>query len=86
MFGMETDNYRSIYGRENKYRIPVTESFVKAHLPLAGVFELVKSENSILILNQLEKLESIHILIKNTYRNFLIPRFRVNGMAFSYIY
>jgi hypothetical protein len=73
MFGMENSNYRSIYGRENKYCIPVTESFVKAPLPLAGVFELVKSEETT-HLDQLEKLESIHTLMKNTYRNFLIPR------------
>ena len=73
MFGMENSDYRSIYGRENKYCIPVTESFVKASLPLAGVFELVKSEETT-DLDQLEKLESIHTLMKNTYRNFLIPR------------
>ena len=73
MFGMEKNNYRSIYGREDKYCIPVTESFVNAPLPLAGVFELVKTEDTT-HMNQLEKLESIHILLKNTYRNFLIPR------------
>ena len=73
MFGMEKNNYRSIYGREDKYCIPVTESFVNVPLPLAGVFELVKSEDTT-HMNQLEKLESIHILLKNTYRNFLIPR------------
>lgn len=73
LFGMETNHYRSIYGRENKYCIPVAESFVKSTLPLAGVFELVKSIDST-DLSELEKLESIHILMKNTYRNFLIPR------------
>lgn len=73
LFGIETNHFRSIYGRENKYCIPVTENFLKTSLPLAGVFELVKSDDST-CLSELEKLESIHTLMKNTYRNFLIPR------------
>ena len=46
IFGMENSNYRSIYGRENKYCIPVTKALLRHPLPLAGVFELVKTENN----------------------------------------
>lgn len=82
MFGMEKSNYRSIYGRENKYCVPVKESFVEGSLPLAGVFELVTSEDGA-NLDPLEKLECIHTLIKNTYRNFLIPRLELTEWHFQ---
>ena len=45
-FGMDTNQYRSIHGRETKYNVPVTSNYFNKPLPLAGVFELVKSENT----------------------------------------
>ncbi|MEH6948037.1 aldolase [Bacillus sp. JJ634] len=71
-FGMNMDEYRSIYGRETKFCVPVhTQYFVEA-LPLAGVFELVKTENEKVDIHPIEGLERFRTLSYHTYRNFLI--------------
>lgn len=72
-FGMETSQYRSIYGRESKYCVPVTSKYCMEPLPLAGIYELVKTENSKIGIRQIDKLERFQTLFYHTYRNFLVP-------------
>jgi hypothetical protein len=71
-FGMDTSEYRSIFGRETKYSVPVSSNYVSHPLPLAGIFELVKSEKEEIEIRRIEKLERFSILFSNTFRNFLI--------------
>jgi hypothetical protein len=73
-FGMEANEYRPIFDRETKFAIPVTSQFSSESLPLAGVFELVKSDNSEIKLNPILNLTRLHTLFYHTYRNFLIAR------------
>lgn len=73
-FGMETSEYQSIFGRENKYCIPVSSKFSSSDLPLAGVIELVKTDNKEIAIRKIEKLERFHTLFWNTYRNFFIKK------------
>ncbi|MFI8706613.1 HPr kinase/phosphorylase [Bacillus sp. NPDC077411] len=73
-FGMDKSQYKSIYGRENKYSVPVSSHYFSTPVPLAGVFELVKTENEIVEIQQVEKLERLHTIFRQTYRNFIIPR------------
>ncbi|MFP3123387.1 aldolase [Ectobacillus funiculus] len=82
-FGMETSQYQSIYGRETKYSIPVSSKYFSDPLPLAGVFELTTTENEIIEIHQIEKLESLQTLFCHTYRNFLIPRLELMEWHFS---
>ncbi|MFC0478396.1 aldolase [Robertmurraya beringensis] len=71
--GMSTNNYRSIYGRETKFNVPVNEQFVNRTIPLYGIFELVKSStNEEVEFKKLDKLESFYSIYSNTFRNFLI--------------
>ncbi|NYE03840.1 hypothetical protein F4694_000559 [Bacillus niacini] len=72
-FGMNKSNYRSIFGRENKYSIPITSNFYSTPLPLAGVFELIKSDCEEVGIRRIEKLESFSTFSSHTFRNFLIP-------------
>ncbi len=72
-FGMETGKYKSIYGRENKYCVPVTSKYFSEPLPLAGIFELVKTDNNMIEIQPIEKLKRFQTLFSHTYRNFLIP-------------
>ena len=65
-------NYQSIYGRENKYCVPVSSQFSYEPLPFAGVFELVKTENEEIEINQLKNLKGFIHFINHTYRNFFI--------------
>ncbi|WP_282937469.1 aldolase [Paenibacillus sp. RC67] len=71
--GMSSGEYRSIYGREDKYCIPVASNYVSSPLPLAGVIELVKTENELQIA-KIAKLECLQTLLYHTFRPFLIPR------------
>ncbi|MFC3884759.1 aldolase [Bacillus songklensis] len=73
-FGMKTSHYQSICRRENKYCVPVPSKYFPNPLPLAGVFELVKTENEKVEIHPIEKLERLRTLFCHTYRNFLIPR------------
>jgi hypothetical protein len=71
--GMEANDYRPIYGRENKYCIPVSSKFFTEPMPLAGVFEIVKTQNKELEIREIYSLERFHTLYYNTYQNCFIP-------------
>ena len=73
-FGMETTKYRPLFDRETKYAIPTNSSFLNEALPLAGVFELVKTENKDIVLNPIESLERFRTIYNHTFRHSLIPR------------
>ncbi|NMH75305.1 aldolase [Bacillus sp. RO2] len=73
-FGMESSNFRPIIDRETKFAIPVDSQFCNKLLPLAGVFELMKTEDESLQFSSVTGLERFHLLFQHTYRNFFIPR------------
>ncbi|WP_440603803.1 aldolase [Bacillus sp. GB_SG_008] len=73
-FGMETTHYRPLFERETKYAVPVSSQFFADPLPLAGVIELVKTENESIKILRTEGLERLYTLFRHTFRNFLIPR------------
>ncbi|TYS60089.1 aldolase [Sutcliffiella horikoshii] len=73
-FGMESSNFRPIIDRETKFAIPVDSQFCDKQLPLAGVFELMKTEDEKLQFSSVTGLERFHLLFQHTYRNFFIPR------------
>ncbi|MFC4320701.1 phosphoenolpyruvate carboxykinase (ATP) [Litchfieldia salsa] len=71
-FGIESTNLRPIIERETKYAIAVENQFVTQTLPLAGIFELVKTENNNVIFQEINNLERLHKLFYHTYRNFIL--------------
>jgi hypothetical protein len=82
-FGMETSQYRSIYGRETKYNVPVPSKFFHNPLPLAGVFELVKTDCKEIEIRRIEKLERFHTLFCHTFRNTFIPQLGLTDWHFN---
>ncbi|MCA0172249.1 aldolase [Bacillus sp. RAR_GA_16] len=73
IFGKKTTDYRSIYGRENKYSIPVNAEFFKEPLVLGGIFELVKNkEVDNVQIKEISKLEKFKTIFTHTYRNFFL--------------
>jgi hypothetical protein len=81
--GLETKNYRPIFQRETKYSVPVSEKYFTSPLPLAGVFELKKTDNNDIEVYCVNSLERLDLLSRNTYRNFLIPRFDLMEWHFN---
>lgn len=72
-FGLESAQYRPLFGRETKFAVPVTSQFMLEPIQLGGIFELVKSDEDDIIIQPIMGLERLHILYKHTYRNFIIP-------------
>ena len=70
--GME-NKYRPIYGREDKYCIPVALNYLTDPIPLAGVFEIVKTEEEQIGIRKIDNLERFYTLYYNTYQNCFIP-------------
>ncbi|WP_339147749.1 MULTISPECIES: aldolase [unclassified Sutcliffiella] len=73
-FGMESSNLRPIIDRETKFAIPVSSQFTTATLPLAGIFELVKTEEEATTFTPIQGLNRLHTLFLHTYRNFFLSR------------
>lgn len=73
-FGIESAPYRPIYKRETKFAVPVPDKFHKELLPLAGVFELVKSDKETIQAESIHGLGKLPILYSHTYRNSYINR------------
>ncbi|WP_430509955.1 HPr kinase/phosphorylase [Gottfriedia solisilvae] len=82
-FGMVSEQYRPIFDRETKFAVPVPSQFAGESLPLAGVFELIKSDSETIEVRPIQKLERFHTLYKHTYRNFFINKFGLIDWHFS---
>lgn len=70
--GMEGKLYHPLY--ESKFAVPVSSQFCADPVPLAGVFELMKTEGEEVEIGRYQGLERLPILSYHTYRNFLIPQ------------
>lgn len=81
--GINKTQYRPIYGRETKFCIPVSTQYHEKPLPLAGVFELLKSDTPKVEINEIEKLTRIQTLLKHTYRSYLVPRLEIQDWHFN---
>ncbi|SDX12322.1 hypothetical protein SAMN05518855_100932 [Paenibacillus sp. CF384] len=73
--GLAAGHFQSVYRETTKYAVPVLSKFCTEPVPLAGVFELVKSESeSAVSIRRLSNLDRLRIVLMHTYRNMLIPR------------
>jgi hypothetical protein len=81
--GMETEGYCPIIQRETKFAVPVLTKYSSELLPLAGVFELVKTESNDLEVHQIQGLQQLNTLLRHTYRNLLISSFELIEWHFS---
>ncbi|MED4534431.1 aldolase [Metabacillus fastidiosus] len=71
---MDADGYNPLFERETKYAIPVCSAYCSEQLPLAGIFELVKTGNESVEICELNKLKQFQKLYAHTFRHLLIPR------------
>lgn len=71
-FGMECKDFLPLYGRETKFSVPVSLNFSYKVLPLAGIIELVKSEDESIKIQSITGLERLHTIYRHTYRNQFI--------------
>ncbi|MBP3951503.1 aldolase [Bacillus suaedae] len=71
-FGMKSDGYRPIIDRETKFAIPVSTQFADQPVQLAGVIELVKTDNNEIEFKPIRNLERLQTLFTHTYRKFFV--------------
>lgn len=83
-FGMASDDLRPIVDREDKFAVPVHTQFVGKPLPLAGIFELVKTDDEIIEFEPLRSLQGLHTLFYHTYRNVLLAPSGLMQWHFSF--
>ncbi|WP_454193085.1 aldolase [Paenibacillus sp. Marseille-Q7038] len=70
--GMNSNQYRPLFERENKYAVPVESHFSSDTISLAGIFELIKTDCAHLQIRAIQKLERLPLLYRHTYRKSLI--------------
>lgn len=83
--GKDYMDFRSIYGRERKYCVPVVDSYCSAPLPLGGIFELQKNPDQELEIKPIMGLQSLNVLTIHTYRNHLLYRMELIEWHFNMI-
>jgi hypothetical protein len=83
--GMDEKRYPPLFARETKHSVPVLSRYCADHMPLAGIVELVKSEEdgSEIELTRIRKLERFHIICNHTYRNIFIPHMGLTEWHFA---
>jgi hypothetical protein len=84
-FGMEKNCLIPIYKRETKFVVPINKQYSLEPIPLAGIFELVKSNSEEVKLLPIENLMRIQTLLYHTYRNFIIPELGLIDWHFNYV-
>lgn len=73
-FEMDSNHYQPLIVREDKFAVPVQDQFITEQLPLAGVFELIKGENTEIDIKPIQSLQRFYKLYHHTYRNFFIQK------------
>lgn len=71
-FGMESNQYKPIVERETKFAVPVSTQFANQELPLAGIVELIKTDEAEIRITPITKMARFHTLYTHTYRNFFL--------------
>lgn len=79
--GMRSEHYLPLY--QSKFAVPVASLFCKEPVPLAGIFELVKSDKAETELRRLRGLERLPTVRYHTYRQFLISKLGLDHRHFS---
>lgn len=71
-FGMDVEGYRSVYGREKKYCVPVGSQYTLEQLPLECIIELRKTESGDIELAPITGMDRLLTLFAHTYRQFML--------------
>lgn len=80
---MDANAYTPLYQEVNKFAIPVSAKFHNRSVPLAGIFELVKTNDHAWSIRPLGGLQCLPLLSHHTYRCFLVGAMRIVGWHFE---
>nr|WP_274650404.1 aldolase [Paenibacillus humicola] len=81
MLGMQDGEYAPLY--MTKYAVPLSTGFYGSPVPLAGIFELKKTELEGTDMRLLDGLERLPAIRYHTYRHFLVSLFGLDQWHFG---
>lgn len=81
-FGISNESLRPIFKRETKFAVPLKAGYHSQPIPLAGIFELVKSDQKEPSLVPVVKLDRLSLLRRHTYRQFWLDRLGLTDWHF----
>ncbi|CAI6036474.1 aldolase [Cohnella sp. JJ-181] len=81
-FGISNESLRPLFKRETKFAVPLSVGYHAQPIPLAGLFELSKSEITEPLLTPVPKLERLSLLRHHTYRQFWLDRLGMTDWHF----
>ncbi|SFA97225.1 hypothetical protein SAMN05216312_102596 [Cohnella sp. OV330] len=81
-FGISNESLRPIFKRETKFAVPLKAGYHSQPLPLAGIFELVKSDQNEPSLVHVSKLDRLSLMRRHTYRQFWLDRLGMTDWHF----
>jgi hypothetical protein len=81
-FEMNYENYSPLFERENKYAVPIT-NFTLDTIPIAGVFELIKTKEDEIQFHQVEGVNRLRTLFQHTYRKSYLPKLELVDWHFK---
>lgn len=81
-FGISNESLRPIFRRETKFAVPLKAGYHSRPLPLAGIFELIKSDREEPVLAPVAKLDRLSLMRRHTYRHFWLDRLGMTDWHF----
>ncbi|WP_166238586.1 aldolase [Paenibacillus turpanensis] len=81
--GMQSAEYRPLAYERTKFAVPVRAAFSTEPIQLGGIFELVVPGGEAVHIRSLSKLESLPLLLRHTFRAFLIPELKTEQWHFE---
>lgn len=79
---LEAVDKKPLFEREKKFAVSIADRFYPEPLPLAGVFELCKTEGGEIDIQPVRGLERLDMLYRHTYRNFALRQLGLLGWHF----
>ncbi|MEL7567611.1 MAG: hypothetical protein AAGU27_22415 [Dehalobacterium sp.] len=82
--GHEVSSLSSIYGRIDKYAVPIKDQFCEIPKKLAGIYEVRKENCQNVSLNRLSGMDRLATIMNNIYRWTFVHGLNLNEAAFRY--
>jgi hypothetical protein len=82
--GMEKRNFRPLFKREEKFSVPVSTQFFDQPLPLAGIFELIKTNREKVEIQRIKGINQLRTLSYHTFRRSLIHNYNLTQWHFNF--
>lgn len=83
-FDLCSNNLQPILDKEDKFAVPITDTFKSEPLVLSGIFELIKINNKQgVIVREIQNIEKIYRIQLHTYRKIFLKELQLENWHFE---